>query len=493
MRPTGTIPLSTTTPEINPQSKPKQHSQVPSAPLPVMLEAQLQVQLQVQPRPTSLPAPQDLPRTEPLIFAAVNGRHAGQVATLPDTLNPPNDKQFDQTLEALRKAISINCVPVAKSLIDWFKEVGAFDAGHNSPLEHELKNFSHQELLCLAKAGYEFSYNNFPAQCEEKTVSAIQDIMFGEGLKQSPLSLLSNDPSSNSDHLWLCISQCGMLDENGLSFDAGITKSDLLLQGFRLPVAIWLTELLACCSPQLTKTVAHEDELSDSQVHLFGLTLLNAMQSPPPQLHSSDPLVGQQCALLAKVAQHSIQVRFNNHEKFFGKCLSCLNQDFSIDTQKLKKLLRSQLGLPNSAIKQIDSALEQCLDLPLDIVIKTGITARRVQDEIFAQTRLSLLRLLPKVLLGALQSHGCLEEIRNEIQLHGKAFEVFSTSSILQLKQLCQQMQIAIESDEFEFIDLSSTDESSEPASESDSAFEAEVGESSSEEATDPKPDTSHS
>ena len=266
MRPTGTISLSNTTPEINPQPKPKQHSQVPSAAMPVMLEAQLHV----QPRPTSLPAPQDLSRTEPLILAAVNGRHAGHVATLLDDLNPRNDKQFDQALEALRKAISIN-------------------------------------------------------------------------------------------------------------------------------------------------------------------------------------------------------------------------------TQKLKIIFRTQLGLPNSAIKQIGSALEQCLDLPLDIVIKTGITARRVQDDIFAQTRLSLLRLLPKVLLGALQSHGCLEEMRNEIQLHGKAFEVFSTSSILQLKQLCQQMQIAIESDEFEFIDLSSTDESSEPASESDSASEAEVGESSSEEATDSKPDTSHS
>ena len=355
MRPTGTIPLSTTTPEIKPQSKPKQHSQVPSAAMPVMLEAQLQV----QPRPTSLPAPQELPRTEPLMVAAVNGRHVGQVVTLLDTLNPRNDKQFDQALEALRKAISINCVPVAKSLIDWFKEVGAFDAGHNSPLEHELKNFSDQELLCLANAGYEFSYKNFPAHCEEKTVSAIQDIIFGEGLKQSPVTRLSNDPSSNSDHLWLCIARCGMLAEDELSFDAGLTKSDLLLQGFRPPVALWLTELLACCSPPPKKTVASEDGLSDSQVHLFGLTLLNAMQSPPPQLQSSDPLVGQQCRLLAKVAQHSIQVRFTSHEKFFGKCLSCLDQDFSINTQKLKIIFRSQLGLPNSAIKQIISALEQ--------------------------------------------------------------------------------------------------------------------------------------
>lgn len=487
MRPTGIIPLSTIpTPEINPQAKPKQHFQGSSTAMPVMLGAQLQE----QPRPTSLTAPQDLPRTEPLILAAVNGRYTGQVAALQDTLNPRNDNQFDQALEALRKAISINCVPVAKSLIDWFKEVGAFDAGHHSLLQHELKNFSDEELLCLAKAGYEFSYKNFPAHCAEKTVSAIQDIIFGEGLEQSPLSLLSNDPSRNSDHLWLCISQCGMLDENGLSFDAGITKSDLLLQGFRLPVAIWLTELLACCSPQLTKKVAHEDELSGSQVHLFGLTLLNAMQSPPPQLQSSDPLVRQQCQLLAKVAQHSIQVRFNSHEKFFGKCLSCLNQDFSINTEKLKIIFRSQLGLPNSAIKQIGSALEQCLDLPLDIVVKPGITARRVQDEIFAQTRLSLLRLLPKVLLGALQSPSCLEEMRNEIQLHGKAFEVFSTSSILQLKQLCQQMQIAIESDEFEFIDLSNTDESSQSASESDSSKDAQEGESSSEEATDPEPDS---
>jgi len=266
MRPTGTISLSNTTPEINPQPKPKQHSQVPSAAMPVMLEAQLHV----QPRPTSLPAPQDLSRTEPLILAAVNGRHAGHVATLLDDLNPRNDKQFDQALEALRKAISIN-------------------------------------------------------------------------------------------------------------------------------------------------------------------------------------------------------------------------------TQKLKIIFRTQLGLPNSAIKQIGSALEQCLDLPLDIIIKPCITARQVSEEIFMQTRLSLLCLLPKVLLGTLQSPGCLEELRNEIQLHGKVFEVFSASSISQLKQLCQKMQIAIDSGSIEIINFSRDDEPSEPVSESDSASEAQVGESSSEEATDPKSDASHS
>lgn len=488
MRATGTNPLSTTTTtttEINPQSQPKQHSQVSPAAMPVMLAAQLQV----QPRPASLPATQDLPRTEPLMLAAGDYRHPGQVAILLDDLNPPNEKQFDQALEALRKAISLHSVPIAKSLIDWFKEVGAFDAGHNSPLEHELKNFSDEELLCLAQAGYEFSHKNFPAHCEEKTVSAIQEIMFGEGLEQSPLSLISNDPSRNSDHVWLCISYCGMLDEDGLTFDAGITKSNLLLQGFRLPVAIWLAELLACCSPPPNKTVAIKDGLSDSQVHLFGLTLLNAMQSPPPQLQSSDPLVGQQCRLLAKVAQHSIQVRFNSHEKFFGKCLSCLNQDFSINTHKLKIIFRSLLGLPDSAIKQIGNALEQCLDQPLDIIIKSGITARRVTEEIFVQTRLSLMRLLPKVLLSALQSPGCLEEMRNEIQLHGQAFEVFSTSSISQLKQLCQQMQIAIDSGSIEIIDFSSDDETSE----TDSDSEADEGETSSEEVTDTMPDTSDS
>jgi hypothetical protein len=259
-----------------------------------------------------------------------------------------------------------------------------------------------------------------------------------------------------------------MLDEHA-NFDSGITESELMLHGFRRPVAVWLAELLRACSPIPVETASLEEGLSAAQSHLYGLMLLNAMQSPPPEMQSTDPLVSQQCQLLARVAQHCIQLRFDSHEKFFRKCLSCLNKDFSMDEKKLKNIFRYRLGLPNVAIKQIASALEQCLNLPLNIVVKPGITAKQVQDEIFTQTRLGLLRLLPAVLLNTLQSAACLEDINTEVQRHGKVFEVFPILSLSKIKQLCQQMQIMIDSGEIENIELSSSDETSGSDSDSDS------------------------
>lgn len=214
------------------------------------------------------------------LMAAVEGTQVEKVAKLLTTLNPCDDKDFDQALMALRVAIGINCVPVAASLVDWFKEFGAFDEKYTFRFDHQLKNFSDQELLCLAKAGYEFSYKSFPSHCDDKTVAAIQDIIFGEGLQRSPLYLLNNDSSRNSEDIWICIARCGMLDED-LNFDATITGAELLLQGFRKPVANWLAELLGFCSSSPAKVVPDEIELSDQQVYFFGLMLLNAMQSPP--------------------------------------------------------------------------------------------------------------------------------------------------------------------------------------------------------------------
>lgn len=498
MRASSTSPLSTAkTEEIKPQDQPEKIFQVAPIAIPVMLEPQLQG----QPRPSSLPDPQTLSRSEPLfnteqekhsnshsssspvqhltwpnppvelgndLMAAVEGGQHEKVTLLLSTLDPKNDKHFNQALAALRAAIGLNCVPVATSCIDWFKKNSAFDAEEIFPFERQLKTFSDQELLCLASAGYEFSYEYFPRHCDYKTVSAIQDILYGEGLQKSPLSRLSSDSARSSEELWICIARCGMLDENA-NFDSGITESELMLHGFRRPVAIWLAELLRACSPVQVETASFEEGLSGAQSHLYGLMLLNAMQSPPPEMQSTDPLVSQQCQLLAKVAQHCIQLRFDSHENFFRKCLSCLKKDFSIDEKKLKNIFRYRLGLPDVAIKQIASAIEQCLNLPLNIAIKPGVTAKQVQEEIIIQTRLSLLRLLPAVLFNALQSAACSEDINTEVKRHGKVFEVFPTLSISRIKQLCQQMQIMIDSGEIENIELSSSDETSGSDSDSDS------------------------
>lgn len=85
--------------------------------------------------------------------------------------------------------------------------------------------------------------------------------------------------------------------------------------------------------------------------------------------------------------------------------------------------------------------------------------------------------------------------MNHEIQIYGEIFEVFTATSAAQIKQLCQQMQILIDSGEIEVVDLSSADEASDSKSdlESDSDTESEINEEegNSGQVIDLKPDNS--
>ena len=472
MRATGANPQSGI-PLPSADQQPEQNTNPPAQPvgMPVML--------QPQPR---FKSEQDSLRVE-------------SVDVLLIKLDHKDDAQYEQALIALRTAISTNNVPAARLVIDRLKELGTFDDEKIFPLDVQLNEFSDNQVLCLAKAGYEFSADYFPHHCEDKTIEAIQNILFGEDLKQSPLSVESNEPSRSSEDLWFCVYLCGTLDENR-KFDEQTTMAELLLRGFRKPVAIWLAKLLGSCSPSSMQGSSLAQELSDAQTHLFGLMLLNEMRSPPAELQTADPLVAQQCRLLASVANDSIQLRFENHERFFKKYLSCTLEDYSVNTYKLRKIFRDRLGLPDCLINCLRLALaqelEHMLNMPISVFSKSDMSIKQVLAELHGNMLRRVLRRLPQVLTEAISTTSFLAEVSETARRAGESGHAHMTyvgTACALLKKMCQQMQILVESGQLENLDLTSSDEASESDSDSDDYEEEASSGAVSKSEPEPEPD----
>ena len=168
-------------------------------------------------------------------------------------LAPDNGAHYHHAVDALHAALSSENVPAARTVIDWLKISGACNAEEIFPLAEQLHDCSDKKLSCLAKAGYPFSADYFPVHHEEKTLSAIQDILFGENLQQSPLSILQQDDALSLSDVWSSIVQCSKWDVHH-GFEVQQSTAALLLLGLRLPVATALTSALKFYSPQPVST-----------------------------------------------------------------------------------------------------------------------------------------------------------------------------------------------------------------------------------------------
>lgn len=218
----------------------------------------------------------------------------GRLSALLATLNSDNGEYYHHAVDALHVALSSENVSAVGMVIDWLKNSGACDGEKIFPLAEHLHDFSDKKLGCLAKAGYLFSAGYFPMHHEEKTLSAIQDILFGENLQQIPLSIMQQDAALDLGDVWPLILQCGTrVAHHG--FDVQQSTTALLLLGLRLPVATTLTSVLKCCLPKSVSTHSAVSRLSNAQATLFCFRQISAWPLPLPALHSSDPLVAQQC------------------------------------------------------------------------------------------------------------------------------------------------------------------------------------------------------
>ena len=425
-------------------------------------------------------------RTLPLaeaLTAAAQGGHGNTLSLLLGLLDPTVKSQYEQALNALRAALNVDSAAAARSVIDWLKEAGAFGADYVSsdreltssfsdddseslPLKEELPTLSDQKIGCLAKAGYIFSSDFFPWHCEDKTLVALQDIWFGKTLQHSPLSKVTHNSAGALEQVWACIAQCGQLNKDG-QFDVQASRAKLMLLGFRQPVAVWLAEVLRSCSPSNTAGLPFQEILSDTQAHFFGLMLLAETPAPPLKSSTSDPLVSAQCASMAAVSAHMMQLNFDDAEQFFKKYLSCITDNFEINNTKLHLIFRTHLGLPNAVINQIHRAIEQCMDLPLTVSIKPGTTARQMKSAVLTQVRLGLVPHLIKILPERLASEACAADISSEVRRVGDAFTIYAERSIALIGKLCRQMQDMIESDQLDTLDLSETDDTTDSGSDS--------------------------
>ena len=277
---------------------------------------------------------------------------------------------------------------------------------------------------------------------------------------------MTHNSAGALEQVWACIAQCGQLNKDG-QFDVQASRAKLMLLGFRQPVAVWLAEVLRSCSPSNTAGLPFQEILSDTQAHFFGLMLLAETPAPPLKSSTSDPLVSAQCASMAAVSAHMMQLNFDDAEQFFKKYLSCITDNFEINNTKLHLIFRTHLGLPNAVINQIHRAIEQCMDLPLTVSIKPGTTARQMKSAVLTQVRLGLVPHLIKILPERLASEACAADISSEVRRVGDAFTIYAERSIALIGKLCRQMQDMIESDQLDTLDLSETDDTTDSGSDS--------------------------
>lgn len=384
---------------------------------------------------------------EALLAAAKNG-HTACLEALLDFFDIQDASHWEQLCKALEAAACASSIPAAITLIDWLRVSNAFDEESIFPLEKSLTSMPVQGLFCLAEAGYSFTPESFPLERDEKTVAAIQDILFGKDLALSPLSKLRNAHPLDLADLWDDISQCGTLNYKH-QFDLESTTAELLLFGFRQPVAHWLTQVLNTCSPASRQRASIPNKLSDRQAQMLGLFMLNELQIIPPELESSDPLVAAQCRMLADVAQHCINRQFKSAEFFFTQCINCMQKNLRIDTGWLSKMLRNQFGLPDSLIKHINSALasalEEALCMPMLPLEPKGLTCKDAHALLEMQVMRNALRCMPKKLIKALDSHALRADVNVAENLESAGFIIYEGGANALVKQFCQKMQALID------------------------------------------------
>lgn len=382
-----------------------------------------------------------------LLLAAKNG-HTACIEVLLDFFDVQDDTHCEQICKALEAAACASSISVSSTLIDWLKNSNAFDEEDFFPLEQSLTTIPDQGLFCLAEAGYPFTPESFPLDRPEKTISAIQDILFGKGLALSPFSKLYNAQPQDLMEVWERISQCETLN-NKHQFDFEPTCSELLLLGFRKPVANWLTDMLNACLMAGRQKGSNPSKLSDKQVQMLGIFMLNELQIIPPELESPDTLVASQCRMLADVAKHCINTQFKSAEFFFSQCINSMHKNMEVDTVWLNKLLRNQFGLPDSLIKHIDSALvsalEEGLSLPVVKFELQGLTCKETHALLEMQVMQNALRCMPKKLLKVLDSHALLADA-NAAENHNIAgFIVYEGGTNTLIRQFCHKMQALID------------------------------------------------
>ncbi len=408
-------------------------------------------------------------------------------------LDPDNGGHYHHAVDALHAALSSENVPAARTVIDWLKNSGACDAEEIFPLAEQLHDCSDKKLSCLAEAGYPFSADYFPVHREEKTLSAIQDILFGKNLQQSPLSILQQDDALSLSDVWSSIVQCSKRDAHH-GFDIQQSTAALLLLGLRLPVATALTSALKFYSPQPVSTCSAVSRLSNAQMTLFCFSQISALPLPLPALHSSDPLVAQQCQFMAEMAQDRIDQQIGHYALFFRKFLNCIADDFAVDNDKLSRFFREQMGMPDSLISELevvlDRELQRVLALPVITLLKPGMTVRQALTQMADKLLRNLLCHLPKALDEAISADTCLAAGIEAAQRAGEeadSFMIYIDSNRAQVKKFCQQMRILTESGNVETVDLSSPDQSADGDSDDDLASSSGAFNSADESKSEPE------
>ena len=197
---------------------------------------------------------------------------------------------------------------------------------------------------------------------------------------------------------------------------------------------------------------------------------------------------------MAEMARDRIDQQIGNYELFFRKFLNCIDDDFTVDNDKLSGVFRDQMGMLEPLISELevvlDRELRRVLASPVITLLKPSMIVRQALTQMTDKLLRTLLCHLPKELDETISADTCLTAGTEAAQRAGEeadSFMIYIDGSRAQAKKFCQQMRILTESGKIETVNLSSPDQSTDSDSDADLASSSGAFDSADESKSEPE------